>query len=173
MKLFILVMCAVLVSASCGLLNKTPKWDSILDDCSIDPIIQKFMKIQEQMDSAVKYEKYGNAMKAFSTWRQVKKELENLEYYYLPVSNAKIRISQARKRFFFGDKSGSETELTNTRLLILEVRSKMTGKNIQEIDQLLTDTETLEKEIKTIKNPHERFHALGSLVNDLISKKLE
>jgi hypothetical protein len=158
---------------NCSIINKQPQWDAILDDCSIDPIIQKSMKIQKQMDTAVKYGKSGNTARALKTWQQSQKDFNALGNFYLPLSNAKIRVSQARKCFLLNDKSGAEAEITNTRMLILQVRSKMTDKNIQEIDQLLTDTEMLEKEIKSLTKAHDSFHALGVQLNELLSKNIQ
>ncbi len=154
---------------SCGSIHETPQSDPVLDDCSLDAVLEKSTHIQSLLEGAVRYEKNGNAVAASRNWRQARAEYYPFHYFYLPLGNAKIRISQAARCHAMHDPAGAEAELTRTRLILLEVRSKMTGHNIRGIDQLLTDTESLEKDIRTLKQGSERFVSLASEINDLVS----
>lgn len=167
-RLFPLIF-LVLMGLSFGCRRNTRQLDPVLDDCSLDAILEKSTRIQTLLEGALRYEQNGNAVAAARNWRQARAEYYPLHYFYLPLGNAKIRICQAARCHDRHDPAAAEAELTRARLILLDVRSKMTGHNIRGIDQLLTDTESLEKDVRTLKRGRERFAALVSAINELIS----
>jgi len=169
MNRFFPLICAVLLGLNCGSFHKTPQSDAVLDDCSLDAVLEKSTHIQSLLEGAVRHEKNGNAVAAAKNWHQARDEYYAFNYFYLPLGNAKIRFAQAARYHARQDPAAAEAELTAARLILLEVRSKMTGHNIRGIDQLLTDTESLEKDIRTLKRGGERFVTLMSAINDLVS----
>ncbi len=169
MNRFFILILAVLVGVSCACSRKTRPLNPVLEDCSFDAVMGKSLHIQSLLDGALRHERNGNTAAAARTWRQARDEYYVFHHFYLPLENAKIRIAQAARRHAMQDAAGAEAELTRARLILLEVRSKMTGRSIRGIDPLLTDTEGLEKDVRTLKQGTERFAALVSAINELVS----
>ncbi|MDM7926727.1 MAG: hypothetical protein QUS35_11990 [bacterium] len=169
MNRFSLLILTVLVGLNCACGQKPEPLNPILDDCSLDAVMGKSLRIQSLLDGALRHERNGNTAAAARNWRQARDEYYVFHHFYLPLENAKIRIAQAARRHALKDAAGAEAEMTSVRLILLDVRSKMTGRNIRGIDPLLTDTEDLEKDIRTLKRGTDRFSALVSVIDSLVS----
>lgn len=169
MNQFFILILAVLMGIPCACSRKTRPLNPVLEDCSLDAVVAKSAAIQSLLDGAMRHERNGNTAAAARTWRQARDEYYVFHHFYLPLGNLKIRIAQAARRHAMHDAAGAEAELTAARLILLDVRSKMTGRNIRGIDPLLTDTESLEKDVRTLKQGTERFSALVSAIDELAS----
>jgi septation ring formation regulator EzrA len=163
----------IVVFLTCDLNKKSIEWVPTLDDTTVYGLNKQISDLRKNLETFQQFQKKGQRVKANEQMTILNKGLENLDNYYLPLTNARAHLSSAYKLSLRNDLTRAKEEFTKSQQQILAIKSKATGNVLKDINGLLLSYGTLEKEFDAPKkNLKPLFIEVSGQLAGLIAKKI-
>ena len=163
----------ILLLVSCNLTKKSVQWVPALDENTVYGLTKQVSDLRKNFEAFQQFQKKGQRVKANEQLNILGKGLESLENNYLPLTNAKAHLSSSYKLVLRRDIIKAKEEFNKFNQQILLVKGKATGNTLKEINSLMINVGTLEKEFElSEKKLLPLFQKIAKQLDELLNKKI-
>jgi len=118
-----------------------------LDENDITLISKPIKEIRKHFDTAQQLQKKGQKNKADMELKLARQGLEQLESYYLPLMNAKLRLATAFKQVERNEVANASEKVNQVTADLFIAGEKAPAEAKQELQSLMSDLESFENEL--------------------------
>jgi len=153
----------------CESQKKPIPWNPALNENTVYVLKTPITETKKQFEALREFQKKGQKAKATEAMKQIQLNLEKLELYYVPLLNAKAHISAAHKLYLRKEHLKAEEQLKKARSQIKLLKPKISDVKIKEVNDIIFNLESLEKEMRKVTNTTEdRFIKSAERIEKLI-----
>ena len=161
----------ILSFVNCSEKKKPLPWNSTLDDNTIYTLSKPLAEVKKHLDAGEKFRAKGQIKKTNEEFKLVKQGFDDLEFFYIPLLNARAHVSAVYRLAKLKDFTKSEEELKKARSQIGIAKNKTAGKRNLELVDLTSNLEKLEKEMQNMANiTQDRFIQIIGQIDNLVGK---
>lgn len=174
-KKLIFLMILVLTTwclLNCESVKKPRPWIAVLDENHVNSLAKPIAEIKQHLDAGQQFQKKGQRTRANEEMKLVRQGLEELESYYLPLTNAKARLATAFRLTERKEIPEAIVKLRQVRSDINMVKSQAVPAMQNGLNSLILELESLEKELekKSSEQIHEKFIKIAEPIDKMIRK---
>jgi len=160
-----MLLSLILLSVKCVEKTKPLPWNPTMDDNTIYVLTKEVVEIKKHVETFEQLRAKGQVKKANDELKLAKQSIDALEFFYIPLLNARAHVCASNRQYQLKDFTTAEAELKKARSQITVMRNKVTGKPSSDLNDLTSSLETLEKEIQSrTKITQDRFiQAVGQI----------
>jgi len=118
-----------------------------LDENDITLISKPIKEIRKHFDTAQQLQKKGQKNKADMELKLARQGLEQLESYYMPLMNAKLRLATAFKQVERNEVANASEKVNQVTADLFIAGEKAPAEAKQELQSLMSDLESFENEL--------------------------
>lgn len=168
------IIALIALLLSCEANNKTVEWVPALDETTVYGLTGKITVMRKSLENFQQFQKKGQRAKANEQLAKLSKGLENMEIYFLPLTNAKAHLSSSYKLTLRKDFTTAKEEFNKSQQLISGIKANASGNVLKDTNDLLVIYNKLEKELDSSKKDLQPiFVEAAEKLTGLIYKKLQ
>jgi len=126
--------------------SKPRAWVEALDENDITLLSKPIREIRKHFDTAQQLQKKGQKNKADVEMKLARQGLEQLESYYVPLMNAKLRLATAFKQVERNEIANATEKVNQVTADLFIAGEKAPADVKKELQSLISDLEAFEKE---------------------------
>ena len=151
--------------------SKPRTWIEALDENDITLLSKPIREIRKHFDTAQQLQKKGQKNKADAEMKLARQGIEQLESYYFPLMNAKLRLATSFKQVERNEIANASEKMNQVTADLFIAGEKAPADVKKELQSLISDLEAFEKELNQpgLKS-QESFIKFIQRIENLMSK---